>query len=62
MNAQTAKDLPIVLIACLVYGVIGVAALICASYNWRIAQFIFMTLNFITFIMAFVALGRRKEK
>jgi len=28
-------------------------------YDWRTGIFIFMTLNLITFVMAFVALGRR---
>ena len=62
MNAQTAKDLATVLFACFIYGGFALTNWGCMLhefYDWRFGQFIFMTLNFITFVMAFVALGRR---
>ena len=62
MNAQTAKDLPMVLIACLIYGGVCLINWGCMAggyCDWRVGQFVFMVMNFITFVMAFVALGRR---
>ena len=45
----------LVMVAVLIYASVA----LCATFNLRTSPFVFMTLNFITFVMAFVALGRR---
>ncbi len=53
------KTKVLILFACLVYLSVVGATTICLAqhvYDWRAGQFVFMALNFITFVMAFVAL------
>ena len=55
-------DLTSVLIGCLIFGAISAPNMLLIEagvYSWRVGQFVFMVINFITFVMAFVALGRR---
>ena len=52
----------LVMVAVIVYGIAIAANTVCMAtgvYDWRFGQSVFSAMNFITFVMAFVALGRR---